>query len=471
MSHPSKGTGSSVPNIFSVNIKLTESLADKDFRFTTLNKIVELGHSNTNSRMEKIENRLDKMEQTNSNMEKILLQLQKTLCSQTPSDNNQKESKEVEKPPKVQRSGNQSGSNSRPTTAQNVEGASSSDLQGIYEVSNPPTPRTVPARPQLFTQSNYPASAQSPVASVSRIEARQMYEITREISQPIFTIVDIDRSFAGKVLGGYIARGSSITGVDVNLLDVSLTSLPACGQKVDVVWLSEHGMPLFDAITWIRADKSIRPPLKLKANAKEFRPAPQGVIAKALFFCYFYLLTQAHYPSTLGAGQNVPSFLKNVAGLREPPEYYVRLLCSFNPVLFDARWIRDVKFKSFGQEVMSRFGLGISGYRMFAPFKLYAPRPDLDERARPAFQYARAVAQSRPTWTVHPITRLPSLLSERGNLNKNLSNLMRYCYTSETLNEMVTAKLLYAMPIAQPGHNNWMFWSAEIGIAAEDPIF
>lgn len=100
MSDPSKGTGSSVPNIFSVNKNLTESLADIDFRFTTLNKIVELGHSNTSGRMENIENRLDKMEQTNSNMEKILLQLQKTLCSQTPSDNNQKESKEVEKLPK-----------------------------------------------------------------------------------------------------------------------------------------------------------------------------------------------------------------------------------------------------------------------------------------------------------------------------------------------------------------------------------
>lgn len=122
--------------------------------------------------------------------------------------------------------------------------------------------------------------------------------------------------------------------MDVSLLNVTLTSLPASGQKVDVIWLSEHGMPLFDAITWICAEESIRPQLKLKTNAKEFRPAPQGVLAKALFFCYFYLLTQAHYPTTLSAGQNVPSFLKNIAGLREPPEYYVRLLCSFNPVSY-----------------------------------------------------------------------------------------------------------------------------------------
>ncbi|KAI6248179.1 hypothetical protein HI914_03731 [Erysiphe necator] len=127
------------------------------------------------------------------------------------------------------RSGVHSNQSSRPNTARGPEEASSGDLQGIYEASNPSTPRI-------------------------------LYEVTKMIQQPIFTIVDIDRSFAAQVLEGYIARGSSITGVDVNLLNVTLTSLPPIGQKITVVWLSEHGMPLFDAITWVCADESIRPP-------------------------------------------------------------------------------------------------------------------------------------------------------------------------------------------------------------------
>lgn len=107
------------------------------------------------------------------------------------------------------RSGRQSSQGSRPTTARGIDEAIPSDTQGIYKISNPPTPRTIPARPQLFAQGNYPLSASSPAASVSRVEAQQMYEVSKEIEQPIFKIVDIDRSFTARVLEGYIARGSS----------------------------------------------------------------------------------------------------------------------------------------------------------------------------------------------------------------------------------------------------------------------
>ncbi|KAI6245625.1 hypothetical protein HI914_06174 [Erysiphe necator] len=225
-----------------------------------------------------------------------------------------------------QRHRGQTGQSSRPSTGRSLDESPARDVQGIYDASHPATPRVVPARPQLFEQANFPQSTSTTPQGAAAPEFRQMYEVTKIIQQPVFAIVDIDRQYAAKVLEGYIARGSSLTGVDVNLLNVTLTKLPALGQKITVVWLSQHGMPLFDAITWTYSDEAVRPPLRLKSNAKEFRPAPQGVIAKALFFCYFYLLTQAHYPGTLSTGQNVPSFLRNVAGLREPPEYYVRLL-------------------------------------------------------------------------------------------------------------------------------------------------
>lgn len=272
---------------------------------------------------------------------------------------------------------------------------------------------------------------------------------------PLFQVVDIDRKFAAEILTGFIARGSTITGVDVNMINVTVTSLPISGTKVDTVWLCAHGMPIFDAITWVCADVNIRPRLRLKDNAATFAVLSSGVIAKALFFCYFYLLTQARYPTREEDPLKVPSFLRNVAGLTEPAGVYLDRICSFNPVLFDARWIRDVKFNGFGQEVLSRFGLGVAGYRMFAPFKLLQPRADLNAIAVPAYNYARTIAQSAPTWNVHPVTRAPELLSERGNLNKNLSNLMLHCFSAEQLTVLAQTKVLYEVPKRHIGFDNW----------------
>ncbi|KAI6246686.1 hypothetical protein HI914_04845 [Erysiphe necator] len=98
MSDPSKGkssSGSNSINIFSPNKTLNNSLADIDTEFEDLNKIIELRHSNTNCRMEKLEKwlnridqaslnterRMDRMEEANHDTRKTLIQIQKSLIS------------------------------------------------------------------------------------------------------------------------------------------------------------------------------------------------------------------------------------------------------------------------------------------------------------------------------------------------------------------------------------------------------
>lgn len=81
-------------NIFSLNKKLNDSLMEIDTRFKTLEKTIELGHVNTNGRIEKIEQRLDKIETRNTNIEKIVIQIQKTLNSQVRNQEDPKEPKE-----------------------------------------------------------------------------------------------------------------------------------------------------------------------------------------------------------------------------------------------------------------------------------------------------------------------------------------------------------------------------------------
>ncbi|RKF54997.1 hypothetical protein OnM2_093037 [Erysiphe neolycopersici] len=84
------------------------------------------------------------------------------------------------------------------------------------------------------------------------------YKTSRAIIMPKFPIVDIDRKFAADILSGYIARGSMITGVDITLIDTSVTQLPGQETETSAWWLCAHGMPIFDAILWLCADIQIR---------------------------------------------------------------------------------------------------------------------------------------------------------------------------------------------------------------------
>ena len=158
-------------------------------------------------------------------------------------------------------------------------------------------------------------------------------------------------------------------------------------------------------------------------------------------------------------------------GMTEEQHVYVERLCTFAPQKLNPEWVKFVKFPGFGHESLSRFGLGVAGYRYFSPFKTYAHKPNLEPNLIEAYAFARAVARAPETWDVHPLTRRPDILTSRGNLKKNLGNLILDCFTEDQISEMVANKVIYATPVRQEAHNNYKTWTREDDISGSNQIF
>jgi hypothetical protein len=290
---------------------------------------------------------------------------------------------------------------------------------------------------------------------------------------PDFKIIDIDIENVASILQPYLVRGSKLTGVSLDDINRSVTELPSEKVKVNLVWLLEHGMKLFDAIVWLAANMPTSHPLKVdKGLSKESIPSLSQV-ADALFYIHFFLLTQARYPVARGVANppRVAQFLTNIMGLKNDQWEYVELICSFEAQKFDPAWIKHVSYRGFGQEALSRFGLGVAGYRLFQPFKHYPLKDDASATVKDAYAFAKAVATAPPTWDIHPITRNPAVLTKRGNLNKNLGNLILECFTDEQIQEMITIKMLYAKPAKEVQHKNYQQWKPSDDISGTSLIF
>jgi hypothetical protein len=290
---------------------------------------------------------------------------------------------------------------------------------------------------------------------------------------PTFKIVHIDPVEVAKAFQAYLDTGSKLTGVDLDDISTSVASMPANSSTVTLSELISLGMRLFDAVVWLTANRPASHPLKIDpAMTKNAIPSTHE-IARATFYCYFMLLVQARYPASARATEKprIPKFLTQLMGMDEDQSVYVARICTFEPSKFDPKWVRFISFAGFGQESLSRFGLGVAGYRMFAPFKLYQIRSDADANLVQAYQFARNVATARASWDIHPLTRLPAVLTKRGNLNKNLGNLMLECFTQEQLKEMADAKIIYAIPTKEANHREYRQWAAMDDITGTAFVF
>jgi len=297
---------------------------------------------------------------------------------------------------------------------------------------------------------------------------------------PDFKIVDIDPHVIAKSLQGYLDRGSKLTGVSLDDIKTALPRKVDDQKKATLVDLISAGMKLFDALVWLTAGRPVTHPLTVDDGAETAEIVSLHNIARAVFYNFFFIVTQARYPvraSATNAGSNVtaapkvPNFLSTIMGMTEPQSFYVDILCSFEPEKFDKSWARFVVFDGFGKEAVSRFGLGVAGYRLFGPFKLYTPKPDFPEGLRNAVAFATNVARSDATWDIHPATRNPAVLTKRGNLNKNLGNLILDVFSDEDINDMVTTKVLYKRPEREPTARNYLQWTAVDDISGTSLIF
>lgn len=290
---------------------------------------------------------------------------------------------------------------------------------------------------------------------------------------PEFGLIHIDPIEVAKAFQTYLDTASKLTGVSLENINRSVIRPPANALAVNLVDLLKLGMKLFDAIVWLTAGRPASHPLVVDP-AMDVNSIPSlHDVARAVFFCYFMLITQARYPVGRNSTEKpkIPNFLRTIMGMDADQHVYVETICSFEPQKFDPKWAQYVSFRGFGQEVLSRFGLGVAGYRMFGPFGLYKHKPDMSPELIPAFEFARKVAKAPGSWAIHPLTRNPNILTARGNLNKNLGNLLLEAFTDEQIAEMVAAKIIYAKPERQPTHRNYYQWTADDDITGSTWIF
>lgn len=288
-----------------------------------------------------------------------------------------------------------------------------------------------------------------------------------------FNVIDIGPQNVAAAFQSFLDRGSKSAGVALDDLDLGVVSMPTSTANATLSDLLRVGMKLFDAVVWITAGRPASHALRVDPAKTTDTIPTLAMIADAVIFTFFTLVTQARYPHAGGAGAAPPvsNFLTEVMGHREAQSVYIRRLCSFAPEKFDQKWIKYVSFDNFGQEIMSRFGLGVAGYRMFAPFKLYAPKESIPAGLITACAFARNVATADPSWAVHPSTRDPAILTRRGNLNKNLGNLILDVFTDEQIAEMIQTKVLFARPARFASHRNYLTWTAEDDITGTDFVF
>lgn len=293
------------------------------------------------------------------------------------------------------------------------------------------------------------------------------------LGNPDFKIIHIDPKEVAKAFQVYLESASKLTGVSLDDISTSVNSIPADVSKVTLAELLERGMKLFDAVVWLTAGRPSTHPLQADSALTKERIPSLAQVADSVFYCYFMLMTQARYPVSRNEKDKprIPNFLKTIMGLDNEQHVYVERICSFEPRKFDPKWAMYVTFAGLGQETISRFGLGVAGYRNFGPFGLYKPKPDMDEALRPAFDFASKIAKAPPSWNVHPLTRLPEVLTKRGNLNKNLANLMLDVFTDAQLKEMAEAKIIYKIPEREPTHRNYFQWTAEDDISGSNLVF
>jgi len=290
---------------------------------------------------------------------------------------------------------------------------------------------------------------------------------------PDFGLIHIDPELTAKAFQSYLDTASKLTGVALSDISRQVIQLPADPARVTLTDLLGLGMKLFDAIIWLHAGRPTSHPLVVDPTMDKNNIPSLHEVARSVFYTYFMLLTQARYPvpRSIAEKPKIPNFLRSIMGMTDDQHVYIERICSFAPQKFDPAWLRFVEFQGFGQEVISRFGLGVAGYRFFGPFALYQPKPNLSPELASAVEFAKLIAKQPSSWDIHPLTRNPNILTARGNLNKNLGNLILDVFTDEQIEEMTSSKILFSRPEREAAHRNYLTWGAHDDISGTSKIF
>jgi hypothetical protein len=293
------------------------------------------------------------------------------------------------------------------------------------------------------------------------------------LGQIDFNTIEPEYGQLALAVQNFLSYGSKRGHVLIEELVIVSDVDPLPTRFVSVSEALKHGTKFFDACLYFTIPDERKPPIRILTDQNKPASREYGHIGEAIFVIYFYLLTRARVPARTGldADHPIPRFLTNVLSLTQTMAHYLTLVAGFDIAKMDHKWIKEINMNDLGDEFRNRAGLGVAGYRMFGPFKSYTPMQGIAANLVSAVNVARQIATAPPDWDIHPLTRNPIILSNLGNLNKNLGNLILEVFTEAQITQMIDAKMIFQKPRVEPTHRQYRTWNIQQLIQLSNPIF
>jgi len=280
--------------------------------------------------------------------------------------------------------------------------------------------------------------------------------------------LDIER------LGNHIHQLIVNRGQLRNVLPTDLTVYAVNGNAapVDVSQAVSTGTKFFDAVYYLSCPDMQRPALHPPLNDLISPEVRRANTVDNLLWCALFLMLRGGYGLSTGktTGTDIPNFLKSICSMNVSPKENSDALASFDINKVPPTWIKLIRWSEFAPEIRMRLSLGLSGYRMFAPFKYYKPKQNASQEALEAYQFVQKINNAKFDYSILPATRSASMTQKFGSLNHVLGQLLLACYTPEQLGEMVKLKMIFQLPTLDPRYNNWQSWKSTDSIELIDPI-
>lgn len=254
---------------------------------------------------------------------------------------------------------------------------------------------------------------------------------------------------------------------DLHVFGAQRNALP-----VTVKGAMQYGTRFFDALLYFMIPQARRPIVEQGADVGV---ALDGIVMETktkLLWLAIFLMLRGSYPEAAGnqVGTNVPSFLVNICGMRISPHDLSDSLASFDLKKINPSWVKAVDWRLFAPEIRQRFALGLSGYRMLAPFSCYQVNPNASEEVKAAVAWVQQVCASPPDYAILSCTRSAQLIGRLKSWNKALGNLILLAFTPDQVNEMVENKILFQVPVRDPRSDSWRSWTAGGVLVLDDPV-
>jgi len=293
------------------------------------------------------------------------------------------------------------------------------------------------------------------------------------------TTVNVNPETLASVIQLFLTDVSKIHSVDK--ADLQIRKDPNNIVPDTVAEAIRYGTKFFDAVYYFTLDDkegvAMLPHYSTDVSLKQLVTKEQDWIIRAcnnLLVCYLHIMMRGAYPSNPKANeiQKVPAFFKSILGFDSPLGNVANELASFDLNKIDMSWVKLIKTGSFNIAIKNRLSLGIPGYRMLMPFKLYPLKSGVSQEVKAAYEWVQKLVNRGFYWDIFPPTRSSQVTQKLGPMNAALGNLMLECFTQDQLKEMAeqSLKIIFDVPKKDQRANHWRSWSAITDLELQEPM-